>query len=203
LLGGNISEVLIVFVAVAAGLPVPLLPAQILFVNLVTDGPPALALGVEPGDPEETRRPPRRRSEPIITRSIWARIISRGLLLGASVLAVYILWYEGLGRSGEESRTIAFATLVVAHVLKAETCRSLYRTAWSLGLLSNRWLLAGIGVSLAALLAALYVPPLTEAFETESPGPTDWLAILGFALVAPIAIEALKLSPWGVRRSGE
>lgn len=200
LLGGNISEILVVFVAVIAGLPLPLLPAQILFVNLVTDGPPALALGVEPGDPEETRRPPHRRGEPIITRSIWATVAFRGVLLAVAVLAVYVLWHEGLSRSEEESRTIAFATLVVGHVFKAETCRSLYRTAWSLGLLSNRWLLAGIAVSLGALLIVLYVSPFDEAFETQKLGAVDWLAVLGFALIAPIVIEGLKLSPWRIRR---
>jgi Ca2+-transporting ATPase len=200
LLGGNISEILVVFVAVVAGLPLPLLPAQILFVNLLTDGLPALALGVEPGDPEEAGRPPHRRSEPVITRQIWAAVAFRGVMLASAVLAAYILWYEVLGRSEEESRTIAFATLVVGHVFKAATCRSLYRTAWSLGLLSNRWLLAGIGASLSALLVAVYVAPFDEAFETQKLGAVDWLAVLGFALAAPVAIEALKLSPWRIRR---
>jgi cation-transporting ATPase F len=100
-------------------------------------------------------------------------------MLAATVLAIYVLWYEGLGRSEEESRTIAFATLIVGHVLKASTCRSLYRTAWSLGLLSNRWLLAGIGASVGALLIAVYVPPVDDAFDTHSIGAVDWLAVLG------------------------
>jgi Ca2+-transporting ATPase len=200
LLGGNISEILVVFVAVVAGLPLPLLPAQILFVNFVTDGPPALALGVEPGDPEETRRPPHRRSEPIISREIWAAVALRGVILAASVLAAYTLWYEGLDRSVEESRTVAFVTLVLAHVLKAETCRSLYRPAWSLGFFSNRWLLVGIGISVGALFLALYVPPFTDAFTTETIGAMDWLVILGFALAAPLVIDAVKLSPWRLRR---
>jgi Ca2+-transporting ATPase len=200
LLGGNISEILVVFVAVVAGLPLPLLPVQILFVNLVTDGPPALALGVEPLDPEETRRPPHRRNEPIITRDIWLTVAFRGIMLAACVLAAYVLWYEGLGRSEEESRSVAFAALVVGHVLKAQTCRSLYRTAWSLGLLSSPWLLAGIGASLGALLFALYVPPFTQAFETETLGAAEWLAVLGFAVAAPLVIEARKVSPWRLRR---
>jgi len=200
LLGGNISEILVVFVSVVAGLPLALLPAQILFVNLVTDGPPALALGVEPGDPDEARRPPHRRSEGIITWPIWATVAFRGVIMSAAVLAAYVLWYELLGRSEEESRTIAFATLVTAHVLKAMTCRSLYRTAWSLGLLSNAWLLAGIGASLGALLVVLYVPPLQDAFDTVTLGSGDWLAVIGFAVLAPALIEALKITPLRLRR---
>jgi len=200
LLGGNISEILVVFVSVVAGLPLALLPAQILFVNLVTDGPPALALGVEPGDPDETRRPPHRRSEAIITWPIWATVAFRGLIMSAAVLAAYVLWYEVLDRSEEESRTIAFATLVTAHVLKAMTCRSLYRTAWSLGLLSNAWLLAGIGASLGALLLVLYVPLLQDAFQTVSLGAGDWLVVVGFAVLPPALIEALKVSPFRLRR---
>jgi Ca2+-transporting ATPase len=200
LLGGNISEILVVFVSVVAGLPLALLPAQILFVNLVTDGPPALALGVEPGDPDEARRPPHGRSEAIITRPIWATVAFRGVIMSAAVLAAYVLWYELLGRSEEESRTIAFATLVTAHVLKAMTCRSLYRTAWSLGLWSNAWLLVGIGASLGALLTVLYVPPLQDAFDTVTLGPGDWLAVIGFALLAPALIEALKITPLRLRR---
>jgi Ca2+-transporting ATPase len=200
LLGGNISEIAVVFVAVVVGLPLPLLPAQILFVNFVTDGPPALALGVEPLDPEEARRPPHRRAEPIITPLIWMTVVFRGLALAACVLAPYVLWYEILDRSAEESRTIAFATLVLGHVIKAETCRSLYRTAWGLGLLSNRWLLAGIGTSVAALLLAVYVPPFDEAFNTATLSAGDWLVVLGFASIAPLAIELVKLSPWRLRR---
>jgi len=172
---------------------------QILFVNLATDGPPALALGVEPGDPASLTRPPRKRSEQLITRWLWAIVVLRGLALGATVLAAYILWYEGLGRSEEESRTLAFATLVVAHVLKAFTCRSLYKTTWSLGLLTNRWLLAGAGLSLAMLAAVLYVPGLTDAFETKTLHPDDWLVIAAFAAVPLLLIEALKVSPWRLR----
>ena len=200
LLGGNISEILVVFVSVVAGLPLALLPAQILFVNLVTDGPPALALGVEPGDPDEAQRPPHRRSEPVITWPIWATVAFRGIVMSAAVLAAYVLWYEVLGRSEDESRTIAFATLVMAHVFKAMACRSLYRTAWSLGLWSNPWLLVGVGASLGALLVVLYAPPLQDAFDTVTLGPGDWLAIIGFALVTPALIEALKISPVRLQR---
>jgi magnesium-transporting ATPase (P-type) len=76
----------------------------------------------------------------------------------------------------------------------------LYLTAWILGPLSNRWLLAGIGTSLVALLTVIYVPPLTEAFETETLSIAEWLVVLAFAVAAPTVIEAQKLSPWRLRR---
>jgi Ca2+-transporting ATPase len=199
LLGGNIGEIIVVFVGVISGLPLPLLPMQILFVNLVTDGAPALALAVEPGDPAALTRPPRRRREQLITREIWATVVFRGLVLGATVLTAYVLWYEGLGRSEEESRTLAFATLVVAQVLKAFTCRSLYRTIWSLGLLTNRWLVAGAGLSLLLLLLVLYVPGLTDAFETKTLHADDWLVIAAFSAIPLAIIEGAKLSRWRLR----
>jgi Ca2+-transporting ATPase len=199
MLGGNIGEIVVVFVGVISGLPLPLLPIQILFVNLVTDGPPALALGVEPGDAESLERPPRQRREQLVTRPLWMTVVFRGLVLGATVLAIYVLWYEGLGRSEEESRTIAFAALVVAHVLKAFTCRSLYKTVWSLGPLTNLWLVAGCAVSLGALLLVLYVPGLTDAFETKTLHLDDWLVIAAFSAVPLAIIEAAKLSPWRLR----
>jgi Ca2+-transporting ATPase len=202
LLGGNIGEIVIVFVGVVSGLPLPLLAVQILFVNLVTDGFPALALGVEARDPLESERPPRQRSEQLITPAIWATVAFRGLVLGLSVLAVYVLFYKGLDRPIEEARTAAFAALVTSHVLKAFTCRSLYRTAWSLGPFTNRWLIAGVLVSLAALLAVLYVPPLDNAFDAEPLDPDDWLIVLGTAVIPLVVIETSKLAPWRLRPNG-
>jgi Ca2+-transporting ATPase len=199
LLGGNIGEIIVVFVGVVSGLPLPLLPVQILFVNLVTDGPPALALGVEPVDPAAMSRPPRAAGEQLITPPIWATVVFRGLVLGATVLAAYVLWYEGLGRSEEEARTVAFATLVAGHVLKAFTCRSLYKPALSAGLFANRWLLAGTAASFLLLVLVIYTPGLDDAFETDSLGVEHWLAIAAFAVIPSIAIEAAKLSPWRLR----
>jgi Ca2+-transporting ATPase len=196
LLGGNIGEIAVVFVGVISGLPLPLLPIQILFVNLVTDGPPALALGVEPGDPGALKRPPRDPRESLIARRIWLAVAVRGALLGAATLAVYVLWWEFLDRPEGESRTIAFSTLVVSQVLFAFTSRSLHRTVLELGLFTNAWLVAGCSASLLSLVAVLYAPGLTDAFETEALGIIDWLVVSAFAVAPVVLIEAGKVSRW-------
>ena len=199
LLGGNIAEIIVVFVGVTAGLPLPLLPIQILFVNLVTDGPPALALGVEPGDPGALTRPPRDPHESLITRRIWLTVVLRGVFLGGAALSAYVLWWEFLGRTEAESRTIAFAILVVGQILLAFASRSLYRTVLGLGPLTNAWLVGGCLLSLLSLVAVLYVPGLTAAFETVPLGVVDWLVVAAFAIAPLVLIEVRKISRWRLR----
>src|SRR3970282_498016 len=108
------GEILVVFAGVVAGLPLPLLPMQILWVNLVTDSLPALALSMEPGDPDAMRRPPRPPQEPVVTTPIALQLALRGLVVAGAVLAGFLLWLEVVDASDDGARTVAFATLVVA-----------------------------------------------------------------------------------------
>jgi Ca2+-transporting ATPase len=199
LLGGNIGEIVVVFVGVVSGLPLPLLPIQILFVNLVSDGPPALALGVEPGDPQALRRPPRHPDEPLLTGSLWRAVVFRGFVVGASVLAVYVLWHEGMGRSEEASRTVAFASLVLSQVMIAFACRSLERPLLTLSWRSNPWLLLGASASIVALILVVYAPGLADAFEAEALSVTDWVIVAGFSVLPAAAVEMRKVTRWRLR----
>ena len=200
LLGGNVGEILVLFVGISVGFPLPLLATQILFVNLVTDGPPALALAVEAADPESAKVPPRRRDEPLLSPRGWATVILRGVLIAAVVLCAFAVSYELLNRDEESARGVAFATLVVVQVLMAFTCRSLYLPAWKIAPFGNPQLIAGVAFSLAALLLVLAIPPLQDAFDTHGLEADEWAMVLGFSAVPLVLIETMKLSPWRLRR---
>ena len=200
LLGANLGEILVVFVGVAGGLPLPLLPMQILWVNLVTDSLPALALSMEGGYPHAMRRPPRPPREGVVTGPIASMLAVRGVVVAAAVLAAFILWLKVFDAADDGARTVAFATLIVAELLKAYGSRSLYRTAVGLGFFSNPYLVGGTLISFGLLLAVLYLPPLQEAFHTEGMGPREWLAVGGLGFVPLLVIEGMKLSPWRLRQ---
>jgi Ca2+-transporting ATPase len=200
LIGGNIGEIMVLFFGVVAGLPLPLLATQILFVNLVTDGPPAIGLAVEATDPIALQRPPRPRNESMLTVPIWSTVLARGAILAAAVLFAFTLSYEMLGYDLATARTIGFTTLVVAHVLKSFTCRSLYLPVWKLPATANPQLLGAVLLSLGALLFVVVAPPLQDAFDTTTLDAGQWTMAIGIALVPLVLIEALKVSPWRLRR---
>lgn len=200
LLSANVGEILLIFVAVMVGLPLPLLAAQILLVNLVTDSFPALALSVEPGDPDAMRRPPMPPSEPVLTGSVAAVTAIRGLAEAAGALAVFVLWREAFDSTLELARSATLATIVMAELLEAHGSRSLYRTVWSIGIFSNLWLIAATLVSLVVLVAVLYVPPLQDAFHSTSLGWGEWLAVAVVSIGRLAVIEGMKIIRWPLRR---
>ncbi len=200
LLGANVGEILIVLAGVVGGIPLPLLPMQILWVNLVSDSLPALALGMEPGDPDAMRRAPRPPEEPVVTGRIAWVLGLRGLVEAGAVLAAFVLWAEVLDASDDKARTMAFATIITAELMMAYGSRSLFRPVASLGLLTNRHLMAALLLSFGALLVVLYAPPLQDAFRLEPLGLREWLVVVGLGAVPLIVIEAMKVSPWRLRR---
>jgi Ca2+-transporting ATPase len=156
----------------------PLLATQILWINLVTDGAPALALGVDPADAGRMNRPPRPRSEGVITRRMWAGIIFMGAIMAAGTLLVIDASLPGglIGGSGSlrYAQTMAFTTLILFQLFNVFNARSDDRSAFS-GLFRNHWLWAAIGLSLALQVAVIYVPLLQNAFSTVSLSLNDWL----------------------------
>jgi len=196
LLSANIGEIILVGGGVVAGLPIPLLAMQILWVNLVTDSLPALALSLERGDPDVMLRRPRPPDEPIITRPVAGVLALRGAVEGFGALAVFVVWLYAFDASDDAARTVAFATIVVAELLEAHGSRSLYRTIWELGPLSNPYVVGATLLSFGALLGVLYLPPFQEAFHTEALGAGGWLAVLIVAGLRLAMIEGLKVSPW-------
>ena len=211
LLSSNFGEVMTMFFGVlladmiglsaagGGGFVLPLLATQILWINLVTDGLPALALGVDPADAGTMDEPPRPRGEGVITRRMWAGIVFVGAIMAAGTLVVLDAslpggFIEGSGRL-EYAQTMAFTTLVLFQLFNAFNARSDERSSF-VGLFRNRWLWGAIGMSLLLQVAVIYVPFLQEAFSTESLSAGDWLFC---AAVASSVLWLRELSKVAIR----
>jgi P-type Ca2+ transporter type 2C len=200
LISCNVGEILIIFLAMLAGWPLPLRPIQLLWLNLVTDGAPALALGLEAGESDTMQRPPRPRTEPVINREMLVGIAVQAVVMTAAVLAAFLY---GLGRYPGDlaaAQTVAFATLIMSELLRSFTSRSERLSIAAIGVLSNPWMLLANGSSLLLLLAVIYVPFFDPIFHTAMLDGLDWLVMLPCMLAAPLAAELVK---WGYRRNAK
>jgi Ca2+-transporting ATPase len=177
LLSCNTGEVLTMFIAALAGLPVPLLPVQILWVNLVTDGLPAMALGVDPNDRDIMNRPPRHPGESIFSRGLSKKIIGRGIQIGCSTVLVFAGVYL-LENDLALARTMAFCTLVFSQMFHVFDCRSEVFTIFEAGLLRNKYLVAAACISIAMQLSVVYIPFLQKVFSTVPMTASDWIIVL-------------------------
>ena len=187
LLGCNLSEVLAVGLAVLFTLPLPMLPLQILYLNLVTDVFPAFALGMGEGDPDILKRPPRNPREPILGRSQWAVIVLHSLALTAATfgaLAAAWLWLDLDGRS---TVTVTFLTLAFAQLWHAFNMRHPRSGLLRNEVTRNPWLWGALLLCTALLAAPPYVPPVAEIMHLVPPTPIMWVVILG-ASVAPLVV---------------
>lgn len=187
LLTCNVGEVLVMLLAALAGLPLPLLPIQILWVNLATDGLPALALGLEPVHPEVLSRQPRPRSEGIFAQRLGWKISARGTLIGLGTLGIFLaarLIGLGLG----EARTLAFATLVMSQLFHAFDCRSETRSLLEIGVMTNPYLIGAFLSSIGLLLLAIYLPVGSATFETVRLGIWDWAGVLAVSGAGSLSI---------------
>ena len=201
LLTTNASEVWVVAGAVLVGLPSPLTPLQLLWLNLVTDIAPGLGLAVEPREPDLMRQPPRDPREPIIPRPLLRRILAESSAIAAGALASYALGMARHGR-GPIAQTMAFASLVGAQLLHAPLARAGSRPATVGQRPANRPLALGLGVSAALQLVALFVPPVRRVLGGAALGLVD-LGIAALGAVLPIlAIEAERRTRLGVAKLG-
>ena len=180
LLACNTGEVLVMLLGTLLGLPLPLLPLQLLLVNLVTDGLPALALGVDPPSADVMRRRPRDPRESVFAGGLGKRIAVRGVLIGLLSLGAFaaiLAWGGDLATA----RTAATCTLVLSQLLHAFDARAERRTLWEVGLGGNRALLLAVASSLGILLAMLYLPPARALFHFAAPSPAVWIVSLAAA----------------------
>jgi Ca2+-transporting ATPase len=195
LLSSNIGEICVMAGATLLGLPLPLSAVQILYVNLATDGLPALALAFDPPEPDLMRRPPRNRRKGIFTRPVVTLMVIGGLWSAVVNLGVFT-WALRSGRSLEEAMTITFVTLVIIEFFKAYNFRSDRHTVLR-NPFANRWLNLAIAWELTLLGLILYVPVLAKPFGNFSLSETDWAVILAAAAtVSPV----LEIAKWFVRR---
>jgi Ca2+-transporting ATPase len=215
LLSSNIGEVLTMFggvtLAAVIGLTpgegtllvVPLLATQILWINLLTDAAPALALGLEPADPRVMERPPRDPRVPVITGQMWFNIVFVGLMMATGTLAVMDMALPGGLIAGTGSlayaQTMAFSTLVLFQLFNVLNARSDERSAFY-HLFGNPWLWGALALSFALQVLVVYLPGLQRAFHTVPLSLNDWLICLGVASSVLWLVELRKLIAWLGRR---
>lgn len=184
LLSCNIGEVITMFLSILMGFPVVLLPTQILLVNLVTDGLPAIALGMEPCGKEAMKKAPRKPDESFFSDGLMFKIIFRGILIGLSTLACFtVLLREGYGLAA--ARTGALTTLIMSQLVHVFECKSETKGIFGINYFDNMKLIGAVLVSLAVLAAAVYVPVIQTVFSTVSLGKTPLLISLGFSVAVP------------------
>jgi len=194
ILMSNFGEILVMLAAPFLGMPLPLLPLQILWVNLVTDGLPALALGVEPGERDVMRRPPRDPSGRILTRDLASDIVAGGGLMGlVSLAAGYFYWSAGL----ETWRTMVFTTVTLSQMGNVMAVRSERESLFRIGAFTNRPLLAAVALTVALQMALVYLPGPGRIFMTVPLSPRD----LALTVVLSSAVFwGMELRKWIVRR---
>lgn len=178
LLSCNVGEVLTMFFATLLGLPLPLLPIQILWMNLVTDGLPAIALGLDPGDPDIMQRRPRNPKESIFAHGLPRRIMVRGTIISIAVLLIYIVGFYTGGKNLDLARTMAFTALVFIQLFYVFDCRSERYSIFDLGLLSNKYLVGAVSCSMIMQLMVLYVPFFQKIFKTVPLNLEQWMLII-------------------------
>ncbi len=193
LLSCNLSEIMVMFAASLLGWPMPLVPIQILWVNLVTDGFPALGLGFEPTDPDIMSRPPRRPDEPIIDRKRAVLMSLQGLFIAFCTLTAYflVLFVEKEGL--ERARTAAFIVLSVSQLFHALNCRSQMKSLFELGVFSNLKLIYAFLVSLSLQLMVVYLSPLQKIFKTQNLTLLDWALVF---LLSSLSLWGMELVKW-------
>jgi Ca2+-transporting ATPase len=215
LLSSNVAEIMIIFLATLAGLPAPLTAIQLLWLNLITDGAPALALAMEKGDPDIMDRKPRLKSEPIINGSMGIGIgvqtvMQTGAVLGAFVTGLiwhleagavipsgmnalsYVLQHDWRGIDVQTAETMAFATLSLCELFRAYTVRSERASLFAIGIFSNPYMQYAVVLSIALLLLVCSVPFLQPIFNTHFLSPPEWGVVLGLALLPAVAEEITK-----------
>lgn len=197
LLSCNIGEILVVLISILMNLPVPFIPIQLLWLNLVTDSFPALALGVEPGEDDIMEQPPRSPDEAIIDRDMRIGIALQAAAISISVITVYRMGLAMFPGHVEGARTMAFATLILAELLRSYSNRSEHFTLWHIGIFSNMTLVYATLVSFALMIVVLYVPFMQTLFHTITLGVDQWIRILPAAFIPLIVGEVYKMIRFG------
>ena len=213
LLSSNVAEIMIIFLATLAGLPVPLTAIQLLWLNLITDGAPALALAVEKGDPDIMQQKPRAKTEPIVNRTMMlglgiqtvaqtsAVLIAFALGLiwhleaGANVIGnplLYLLQHDWRGVDVQTAETMAFVTLSLCELFRAYTVRSERASLFQIGVFSNRFMQYAVGLSIALLILVCAVPFLQPIFNTHFLNVREWSIVIGLALIPAVTEEITK-----------
>ena len=187
----NMGEGLVILVAILIGATLPVLPTQILWINMTTAVALGLMLAFEPKEPGLMSRPPRAPGRPLLTWTLTLRILLVSTLLVAGTWWIFELELAG-GASLAEARTAAVNLFVAVELFYLFSCRSLTRSVWRIGFFSNRWVILGVLVQAAGQLAITYLPLMNELFHTAPITAEAWLRILGIALLASLVVAVEK-----------
>jgi Ca2+-transporting ATPase len=198
LLSGNTGELAVMLVASIVGLPFPLLPLQLLWINLVTDGLPALALMMDPPDDDVMSRMPRRVDEPMLGRPEWTSILVTGMLQTLSTLGIFA--WALRNRNLEEARNLAFSVIVFAELFRSFAARSATRPFWEIGAFSNLTLLGVVTVSILVQLIIHHVPETQALFQIGDLSMADCALSVLVGLFPVSMIEVSKLVRRKIRR---
>ena len=186
------------FLGMLLGMPVPLLPVQILLINLATDGLPAIALSMEPGSSEVMKQKPRDPDESIFSDGLWKLIIIRGIFIGISTLLSFVTVLR-LSDNLTSARTAALVTLVLSQLIHVFECKSEKKSIFEIPIFNNLWLVFSVLTSLGQLLGVVYMPILQNLFKTVPLTLDEWMPVAGFSLLAPVVSSFFR----GIKRKGE
>ncbi|MED4452823.1 calcium-translocating P-type ATPase, SERCA-type [Metabacillus fastidiosus] len=193
LLASNVGEILVMLFAMLLGLPLPLVPIQILWVNLVTDGLPAMALGLDQPEGDLMKRKPRHPKEGVFARGLGWKVVSRGFLIGIATLAAFMIVYYRDPNNLIYAQTIAFATLVLAQLIHVFDCRS-EKSIFERNPFENMYLIFAVISSFLLMLIVIYFEPVQPIFHTVAIEPRDWLLVVGFSAIPTFLLAGSLLT---------
>lgn len=203
LLACNVGEVIAMLAAILAGLPIPLLATQLLWINLLTDTLPAVALGMDPGDKDVMKEKPRPLNDNFFSHGAGRRIILAGILIGILTIVAFVSGYHLKGHSPfaddipenvhEYARTLAFLTIIGCQLFYSFSFRHEYKSIFKIGFFSNKYLFGSVVVGLLLQLIVLYVPFMTEAFKLQAVGIKEWLGVFVLSIIPLLANEVVKV----------
>ncbi|WP_078547238.1 calcium-translocating P-type ATPase, SERCA-type [Litchfieldia alkalitelluris] len=193
LLASNVGEILVMLFAMLLGLPLPLVPIQILWVNLVTDGLPAMALGLDQAEDDVMKRKPRSPREGVFARGLGWKVISRGFLIGIATLIAFMIVYNRDPNNLGYAQTIAFSTLVLAQLIHVFDCRS-DKSVFHRNPFQNKYLVWAVISSILLMLVVIYYQPLQPIFHTQAIALRDWLLIIGLSALPTFLLAGSLLS---------
>jgi Ca2+-transporting ATPase len=191
MMASNVGEILVMLFAMMLGMPLPLVATQILWINLVTDGLPAMALGMDQAEGDVMKRAPRSPDEGIFARGLTWKIISRGFMIGIVTLVAFWLTLQANPDDLTRAQTVAFITLVMAQLIHVFDCRSEY-SVYHRYPFENKYLVVAVIISTLLMLAVVYYPPLQPIFHTVAMTGREWLLILGMASIPTVVLGGFQ-----------
>ncbi|HZI52730.1 MAG TPA: cation transporting ATPase C-terminal domain-containing protein, partial [Chitinophagaceae bacterium] len=189
ILTGNTAEIWAIFLAPLIGLPIPLLPVHILWVNLITDGLPALALAAEPAEKDIMKHPPRKPDESIFAKGLGIHVLWVGFFIG--ILTIATQWFA-IDASGSRWQTIVFTVLCFAQLWHVLAIRSETRSLFKIGMWSNKFMLIAISLTVLLQLAVIYIPFLNKFFHTQPLTLAEMLIATGISSIVFFVVELEK-----------